>query len=439
LSFTIEYTRKLLKRYAPDAIMLDNNEFFTTPSGLTCCCDSCQAGFRKYVVARFGKTVLGRPTDTVRIPTRPSPLYNLWLHWRNRVWAEATEQFRVELRKDKPDLVVSANTQYLAASPYLATDLQYGHEDAVLSESRHLSSDRMIDKLLLGKGLAKDRPLWNYLGTFQNDLTLLAPPAEVAMNVSTAFAAGARPWVVYYGFHEHPQRNKPSLHRMASVLLWHRKHDPALRGLEPFAPVRSLVSLTSRNCRGSRVLPAHLTPLRRSGVASRVIDERALAGGGLDGCRALLIEDAPCLARPDVEAIAAFVKGGGLLVASPSAGMYDEIGRPRPRSPLWAALGLRQAPVDTARYGKGEVMTVSLPARVERVAQRLAFARFVTEPAARAAVLPYVDRDGNLVVYVCGTESLPKDLRVMAPDGAAGEAIICSPDRPAPYIIPLTR
>jgi hypothetical protein len=86
-------------------------------------------------------------------------LHNLWLHWRNRVWAEATERFRVALRKDKPDIVVLANTQYLYRSPDLATDLQYAHQDAVLSESRGLSTDRMVDKLLLGQALARDRPL----------------------------------------------------------------------------------------------------------------------------------------------------------------------------------------------------------------------------------------------------------------------------------------
>ena len=439
LDLTIEYTRKLLERYAPDAFMLDNNEFFSTPSGITCYCDSCQIGFRKYVAARFGKTVLGEPTDTIRIPAQSGAMYNLWLHWRNRVWAEATERFRVELRGDTPDLVVLANTQYLFASPNLATDFQYGHEDAVLSESRHLTNDGMIDKLLLGKALAKDRPLWNYLGTFQDDFAFLSPPDEVAVNVSTAFALAARPWVVYYGFYEQPDRNKPSLDRMASVLIGHRKHDPARRDLEPFAPVRSLVSLVSRNCRGTRVVPTHLTPLRHSGVASRVVDERALTGGGLDGCRALLIEEAPCLTLADIEAIVAFVKGGGLLITSPSAGLYDEIGRPRPRSPLWATLGLKQAPLDTASCGKGEVMTVFLSAKADRVAERLTFARFITEPPTGAAVLPYLDGDGNLVVYVCGTEALPKGLRVKAPGGAAGKAIVCSPDRSGPYVVPLTR
>ena len=61
-------------------------------------------------------------------------------------------------------------------------------------------------------------------------------------------------------------------------------------------------------------------------------------------------------------------------------------------------------------------MTVPLPVPAARVAERINFARFVAEPAIRAAVLPFVDRDGSLVVYVCGTEALPQDLRVKAPE-----------------------
>ncbi|MFH1268707.1 MAG: beta-galactosidase, partial [Planctomycetota bacterium] len=130
LPFTVEYTRGLIARYAAEAVMLDNNEFFTTPSGLTCHCAGCQTGFRRYLAARFGDAVLGEPTAGMKIPTEPGALYNVWLRWRNRVWAEATERFRVELRKEAPDVVVLANTQYLRSSPDLATDLQYAHEDA---------------------------------------------------------------------------------------------------------------------------------------------------------------------------------------------------------------------------------------------------------------------------------------------------------------------
>ena len=439
LPFTIEYTRRIVRRYKADAVMLDNNEFFTTPSGLTCHCAGCQSGFRQYVKGRFGDAALGRSTRDLRIPAEPGPLYNLWLHWRNRVWGEATERFRVELRKTNPNIVVLANTQYLRSSPDLATDYQYDHEDAVLSESRGMTMDQMVDKLLLGKALAKDRPLWNYLGTFQEgDFTRLVSPQQISMNVSTAFACQARPWVVYYGFFEAPEANRGSLDQMAKTLRWHDANDPELQGLKPFAPVLSLVSLTSRNCRGSRLIPEHLTSLRKLGVCVRLVEERSLLSGALNDCRVLLIETAPCLSQQSIAAIAAFVKRGGVLIALDDVGLYDEIGRLRPRSPLWEELGFSRAPLRPAQCGKGQVVVMRPPARWDEVAKRLRPARFTLTPAADAAVLPYVDRKGQLVVYVCAARPLPDDIRVTAPDGASGRAILCSPDHPEPRVIALT-
>ena len=57
----------------------------------------------------------------------------------------------------------------------------------------------MVNKLLFE--LAEDRPLWNYLGTFQDkDLSRLVSPERISMNVSTAFACGARPGSSTTGF-----------------------------------------------------------------------------------------------------------------------------------------------------------------------------------------------------------------------------------------------
>lgn len=438
LPFTIEHARKLVEHYAADAVMLDNNEFFNTPSGLTCHCDGCRSGFREYAKARFGDAVLGEPTADVEIPTEPGPLYNLWLHWRNRVWAEATERFRVELRKLNPDVVLLANTQYLRSSPDLATDLQYAHEDAVLSESRGMSLDAMVDKLFLGRALARNRPLWNYLGTFQEgNFGRLVSPERVSMNVSTAFACGARPWVVYYGFFEDPEANTPALERMAATLRWHDRSNAEHRALKPYAPVRSLVSLTSRNCRLTPLIPTHLAALRKRGVAVRLVEEQALLNGGLEGCRVLLVENATCLSERSVAAIRAFVEAGGLLIASPETGLYDEIGRPRPRSALWTTLGLSQAPLEPTRCGKGEALATTFPIPWDDLRERLQSARFVVEPETDAALVPYLDNRGRFVVYVCSEKPLPASLRVTAPGGAAGHAILCSPDQPEPRIVDL--
>jgi len=440
LAYTIEYTAGIVRRWGADAVMLDNNQFFSTPSGLTCHCAGCQSGFRRYIKARFGEAVFGKPSDEVKIPTRPGPLYNLWLLWRNRVWADAIEQFRIELRKDNPHIVVLANTQYLRSSPDLATDLQYEHEDAVLSESRGMSLDGIVDKLLLGRALAKDRPLWNYLGTFQEgDFGRLVSAELVSMNVSTSLACLARPWVVYYGFFENPEANKESLLRMRTTLAWHQAHDPQRQGLRPYAPVLSLVSLGSRNCRAARLIPIHVGALRKMGVCTWMIEESALSGSGLERCRVLLIEDAPCLSQAGVAAIVAFVRAGGVVIASAGTGLYDQIGRARPRSALWTELGLSHSPLRPVQCGKGTALAMTLPARWKDLAEWLRFAQFTVEPETQAAVLPYLDPQGQFVVYVCAAGPLPADIRVQVPGRAPGKAIICSPDQPEPRIVDLAQ
>ena len=238
LAFTLDYTAELVRRWRPDTIMLDNSEFFDTQSGITCYCEGCQAAFRKYVAERFGETIDGRATASLRIPVERGFLYDVWLAWRNRVWGEANETFRRELRRIKPELVLMSNTQYLFETPDLATDLIYDHEDALISESLGLSMDGMINKLLLGQALAKGKPLWNYLGTFnEKDNSLFVPPDAIAMNISTAYACGVRPWVVYYGFAEKTVENKPSLDRLASVIAWHNAQYLEGGPLTPYAPV----------------------------------------------------------------------------------------------------------------------------------------------------------------------------------------------------------
>lgn len=438
LAFTLDYTAGLVRRYRPDLIMLDNSEFFETPSGVTCYCEGCQAAFRQYIRQRFGETVDGQPAASVRIPTEHGFLYDIWLGWRNRVWGEANETFRRELRRIKPDILVMSNTQYLREKPDLATDLIYDHEDALISESRGLAMDDMINKLLLGRALAKGKPLWNYLGTFQEeDNTLLVPPDAVAMNVSTAYACGARPWVVYYGFAEKTAANKPSLERMASVMAWHNSRKLEGEAFAPYAPVLSLVSLNSRNYRLSKIVPGHLTPLRRRGITSWIIEEKAVEQGIPASCRVLILEDVPCLSDRAAGAIADFVKAGGTLIASPESAVYDELGRLRPASILWNSLGAAGAEKGRFKAGRGEVMMTSFPPAGSEVAELLEPYRFSIPQAAAVSIMPYTDARGRFVVYVCSEQPLGKDLKIIAPGKIPGQAVVCSNPEATPRLMPL--
>ncbi len=436
LQYTLDYTADLVRRYTPDLVMLDNSEFFATPSGVSCYCPGCQVEFRRYARQRFGESVAARPTDAITIPTESGFLYNLWISWRNRVWGEAHEIFRRELRKVKPDLVVMSNTQYLRSAPDLATDLIYEHEDALISESVNMTMDGMINKLFLGKALAKGKPLWNYLGTFRlDDYDLLVSPDSMAMNISTAYACGVRPWIVYRGFYEKPDDNAASLDRMASVMAWHNDQETARSGLEPYAPVLSLVSLNSRNYRFSKLVPDHLIPLRHQGICSWIIEERAIEQGVPESCRALIIEDSPCLSDRAVQAIISFVRSGGTVIASPLTAWYDELGRLRPKSALWEGLGLRNSPPNPVKFGQGEVICLRIPDSGDELEKGLEFARFSVSAGKDCSLIPHTDSEGNFVVYVCSEQPLPDDLKITAPGKKAGQAIVCVSSRPTPFIV----
>ncbi|MDD8015323.1 MAG: beta-galactosidase [Acidobacteriota bacterium] len=439
LEYTLDYTAGLVKKYGPDAVIMDNNEFFETPGGMTCYCEGCQAGFKKYARERFGRGVFGLDASTLRIPDSPGPLYNLWIHWRNRVWADATEKFRAGLRAVSPDIVLFSNTQYLFPKNTLATDLQYGHEDVVLSESRELDLTGQVDKLLLGKALAADRPLWNYLGTFnEDDNELLQPPSVVGRCIHATYACGARPWVVYYGFSENPEANGESLSEMARVLKWHIGFGPRIRGFIPYAPVVSLVSHHSFNIRGSKLVPGHLRTLRGEGIAGRIAEEKTLADPAvLELCRVLLVEDAPCLADETIKGICEFVRGGGVLLASADAGRFDESGRERQSSSLWRKLGLNGIPGDKKSLGAAEARVIEFSSFDADAYGEMEAAKFDVEPAAGTLVIPYRDpSSGDYMVYVLGEGEAPAGITVRAPGGAPGNAVLCFSGTP-PVLVPL--
>ena len=85
-------------------------------------------------------------------------------------------------------------------------------------------------------------------------------------------------------------------------------------------------------------------------------------------------------------------------------------------------------------FNPGEAVAMTLPAPWDDLDEWLRPAQFLLEPAANASVLPYRDRKGQLVVYVCADGPLPDDVRVTAPGGASGNAIICSPDQSQPRV-----
>lgn len=419
LEHTLRYTEDIVRQYDADAVMLDNNEFMNSnEGGPTCHCEACRAAFGQYVRERFSADTLaaaaGLTLDQVAIPrAETDPLWGLWLSWRNRVWAQANETFRVRLRQIKPDIVVLANTQYQYRSWVLAVDGQYAHEDAVLSESRGHTPQGMAAKMLLGRALAQDRPLWNYIGTFQeDDFTRLRQPDEVAGVMAASGAAGANPWIVFYGF-EGPE-NEPSIQVMESQMRLWNDHPELFTGPDR-GDVAVILSPSSRDHTGEPMPGGVTGSLLAGGYASVGIWEPAGGGDRLAGSRVAVATSCVCMSDALAGELAGWVRAGGILIIRPDSGWRDEAGRWRPASVISRETGTQVSRPGRHEIGAGAVVCV---AGEEQVADAVASA---IAPRVRATLpVSVFQRQGpeaSTVFGLCSLEPGPCTVTLTLPAG----------------------
>lgn len=409
LEYTLQYTARLVRDYDADAVMLDNNEFLHSVNGRpTCYCEACQRKFRQYVRARLGERGLqetfGLGPEQVAIPeAETEPLWGLWLAWRNRVWAEACETFRRELRGVKPDVAVTANTQYLYPTYMLAVDGQYTHLDAFLSESRGHRGADMAAKMVLGRALAVGRPLWNYIGTFdEGDFTKLRPPEEVAAVCAASEAFGANPWIVFYGFLG--QENQAALAVIRQYTDFWRDNADLLGASRLRGDVALLFSTESRDLANTPLLSPLLAGLIGQGLAvCGLRDAETLTPARLEGVKVLVAARNECLRADTARRLAEWVRGGGELIITPATGWRDEYGRWRPASALTAALGENVSALGEHPLGTGRVLSVASEAEAGARVAAAAISRVQSDNA--VGVCWSEARDGRQVLAVVGFDA----------------------------------
>jgi hypothetical protein len=440
--YALDRAVRITRQYQPDGILLDNSEFFFAKDGWTCHCASCQKAFRGYVRKRFGvertKRFFGVAPDQLEIPSAEGPLFALWLQWRNRVWAEINESFRARLREVNPKIMIVANTQYLYENACLATDLQYVHEDAVVSESVGLDSWQMSRKMALGSALAEGRPLWNYIGTFtEADTYTGIKPAEVISPLIIAtIAHQARPWIVD-GFddgHTDPLARQA----MSKLLAWHNTH-PQFYTNTPWARAGVVLSLSSRNALHRALIPESLGALLSAGVPAAALRDEDLSAEKLSAFHVVTVETAACLGEISAKALAEWVRGGGILVAAPDAGCYDVLGRKLPHSVLWKALGLEAAPSQEISVGRGKVVSPGQGA-FSQTAVRLAQAdSFLVTPRSGVEVVPYTTKQ-SLILHLVRHQAAARPIALRVPNEfhpTTMNARLRTPDSEEAQLLPL--
>lgn len=428
----LERCERLVRDYAPDGIMLDNNEFYHAQAGWTCHCAACTAAFQRYAQARLGveasRALFGATPDALQIPTQEGPLFWFWVQWRNRVWADVDQTFRARLRQINPHIMLFANTQYLFDTAMLAADSQFAREDVVLSESVGLSSRQMSDKMVLGHAMAQGRPLWNYIGTFAkgDDYTGLRPAAVIGPLIAATIAHGARPWIVD-GFDLGPT-NAVARQEMSRLLAWQAAHE-ALYQARPWAAVATVISPTSRDVRHRPLIPPHLAALRENGTPVIALRDDALTPEALRQFHVITVETADCLSESAAQALAEWVHGGGTLIAAKETGAFDSLGRRREASTLWSALKSSVMPADDKP-----------DAFAHAAVQACRADSFGLDPKSGAEVVAYRDGD-SLLIHVlrhdAGSGSISLHLpAAFHPAGRVAQWL--SPDSNQPTDVPLS-
>jgi hypothetical protein len=390
-AYTLSYTLDLVRDYAADAIMLDNNGFGHTTKGFACYCEHCQRSFKEYVTARCGAAWIRRELQTdpeqLRIPTEKGPLLALWLCWRSRVWAETDELFRSSLRSLRPQIAFFVNIQYDQNPDPQAGRLQFSREDVVFSETHESDSWYISQKLVFGQALTQNhRPLWNYVANFRdNDPLRLRSPEEVSLMIATSLAHRTLPWINYPGLDS--VEDQASRKEIARYVSWFAMHPDLFAG-KLTAPVGTVVSLLTRDvfqsikscnrqgvtgCSATEDTPVlmskHVGLLLRAGMPVIGLREIDLLEANLEGFRILTLPAARIFERRQAEVLAAWVRAGGTLIAAPDSGEYDELGRKLAHSVLWQALGLADTPGESQRVGSGRLL---IPPREQFDAEVLA-------------------------------------------------------------------
>jgi hypothetical protein len=332
-----------------------------------------------------------------------------------------------------------ANTQYAYENGMLGTDQQYAREDVVLSESCDLNSRQMSAKMVLGKAVAEGRPLWNYIGTFAkpDDYTGLRSPELIGPAIAATLAHNARPWIVD-GFDEGPT-NPQSREVMSKLLAWQADHKRLFTG-KPFAAVAAVISPESRNVLHNLLIPQHVPALQSAGIPIVALRDDALNLDQLRPFRVVTIETVGCLPAEAATAVAAWVRNGGTLVAAPTVGVHDELGRKRPSSTLWRSFNLDAAPTKQLAFGNGQIIAAepaTFTAQTLRIAQPYSF---LSQPNSGAEVVAYRTAK-SVLLHIVQHERTAKQIELHVPKlfATSLSAQLFTPDNVDGLTLPVTK
>lgn len=351
-------TLRALAQYPIDGVFLDGPIFYE----MGCFCDACRERFEKQFGYPLGK-----------MPAQNTPEWEDWFLLKRQSIAHFVKEARDALKSVRPEALIYMNSPQLLPGRLCARDnrMTEPFQDMLLAEGGFLYGE--LEKTPVWKPAASAMLLECQSGGKPYVIAIAGRQGpwsryflaggETRLAHWFAVAHGAWTWYGVYNECAHG----PMMDTVAQVNAFLAGHEEYYTQTASVAKTALLWSASTANHQSATSEKTDFTSererdaadgendmkkafdgwfelLSRSQRAFDIVDEEAIAGGGLAGCELLILPGAACLPRAVCEVIARYVENGGGLIATFNTGLYDETGAPYEAPPLARVLGAKGRP-----------------------------------------------------------------------------------------------
>lgn len=312
--------REIVGTYKVDGIFANR----WAPQGGDCFCVHCVQNYKDATGMELPRTT--DPRDPLRrhfLEWRKARLTELWKHWDATVQAANPEARFIP--NGPPDLKTAGE---LAAIQFTDNQARRGLTPPWANGRRAKEYRAVMGRKPIGGifSVGLEEP-YRWKDSVQSE-------PEIRLWVAEGTANGMRPWVTKFSGVLYDRRWLPAVER---IYQWHFDNERYLRNEAPLARVAVLHSEQTETYHAG-VAPGdraedHVLGMYHALVEARVpfelVHEAFLTPDRLDQFRLLILADAAALSNAQCDAIRAYVKRGGSLLATFATSLYDEFGRRR--------------------------------------------------------------------------------------------------------------
>jgi Hypothetical glycosyl hydrolase 6/Beta-galactosidase trimerisation domain len=318
--FMDQVHREIVSKYLVDGIFANR----WAPQGGDCFCTHCQQNFM---------SATGR--DLPRTADRLDPGRRAFIEWRKARLTELWKKWDATVRAVKPEarFIPNGPPDFKTAGDLAA--IQFADYQARrgltppwgnglrAKEYRSVMGTRPVGGIF---SVGLEEP-YRWKDSVQSE-------PEIRLWVAEGTANGMRPWVTKFSGVLYDRRWLPIVERIYD---WHFRHERYLRNVAPLARVAMLYSEQTETyhagvAQGDRARD-HVLGMYHALVESRVpielVHEAFLTPERLDSFKLLILADAAALSSAQCDAIRAYVKRGGSVLATFASSLYDEVGTRR--------------------------------------------------------------------------------------------------------------